>query len=146
MKNFKSTDALSLIFGYNSFLNALSNPSEVSSELIRSENVFVALRGFRFSSVIVPSAVETLPTITSPTVKFKSLVGSRNTLLTAVNAPVALTVAVAPDVSPVTVSPTVNAVGASTSFSILSPASAVPSVLSSIKNPSIESSNFIAGN
>ena len=124
----------------------MRSPAEVSSELIRSENVFVAFSGFRLSLVIVPCEVEILPIISSSIAKFKSLVGSRNTLLIAVNAPVALTVAVAPDVCPVTVSPTVNAVGASSSFSIFSPEFAVPSVLSINKNPSIDSSNFIAGN
>ena len=149
MKYFKSTLASSLIFGYNSFLKDFNKPAEVSSELIRSLNVFVALSGFLLILVIVPRAVEVLPRITSSTTKFKSLVGSKNTLLIPVNAPFALAVAVAPDVCPVTVSPTVNAfaeVRAISSVSTFSPTFAVPSVLSINKNPSIDSSNCIADN
>ena len=128
----------------------MRSPVEVSSELIRSENVFVAFRGFRFNLVIVTCAVEVLPRISSPTTKFKSLVGSKNTLLIAVNEPVALAVAVAPDVCPVTVSPTVNAFAAVrgvSSVSTFSPAFATPPSVQSInKNPPSTSSIFIADN
>ena len=127
-------------------MKALRRPAVVSSELIRSLNVFVALSGFLLKLVIFPLDVEVLPRISSPTTKSVSLVGSKNTLLIAVTAPIPLTLAVAPEVCPVTVSPITNVVGASTSFNKFSPALAVPSVLSSNKNPSMESSNFIAGN
>ena len=69
MKYFKSTLASSLIFGYSSFLKDFRRPAEVSSELIRSLNVFVALSGFLLILVIVPRAVEVLPRITSSTAK-----------------------------------------------------------------------------
>ena len=81
----------------------------VKSELVRSLNVLVPFKGFRFSFVIVPRELDVLPIITSSIRKFKSFVGSRNNLLNPVTAPVPLTVAVAPEVCPVRVSPTVNA-------------------------------------